>query len=210
MIIECGQSLDEWARDNASKDFITIFQVLCHAGRALEQLHEFGQAHRDVKPGNILRRPKQHDWTLIDFGCAAPIGSVASLVFSIKYAAPELIQALEAGDTTIIVDAAVDVWAIGVIAFELLTGERICATQNVSAVQDALAGRSLLPWEGLGQHGAAAREAAGAAAVRSSLSAARPDKAANCRSAGAVLGPYVRQHADAGRRPEWGFEGALK
>eukprot|EP00892_Ulva_mutabilis_P008634 jgi/Ulvmu1/6142/UM277_0001.1 len=76
--------------------------------------------------------------------------SVASLVFSIKYAAPELIQALEAGDTTIIVDAAVDVWAIGVIAFELLTGERICATQNVSAVQDALAGRSLLPWEGSG------------------------------------------------------------
>ena len=27
VIIECGQSLDEWARDNANKDFITIFQV---------------------------------------------------------------------------------------------------------------------------------------------------------------------------------------
>ena len=27
VIIECGQSLDEWARDTANKDFITIFQV---------------------------------------------------------------------------------------------------------------------------------------------------------------------------------------
>ena len=28
VIIECGQSLDEWARDNANTDFITIFQVI--------------------------------------------------------------------------------------------------------------------------------------------------------------------------------------
>ena len=27
VIIECGQSLDEWSRDNANKDFITVFQV---------------------------------------------------------------------------------------------------------------------------------------------------------------------------------------
>ena len=27
VIIECGQSLDEWSMDNANKDFITIFQV---------------------------------------------------------------------------------------------------------------------------------------------------------------------------------------
>ena len=27
VIIECGQSLDEWSRDNMNKDFITIFQV---------------------------------------------------------------------------------------------------------------------------------------------------------------------------------------
>ena len=30
VIIERGQSLDEWARDNANKDFITIFQVHLH------------------------------------------------------------------------------------------------------------------------------------------------------------------------------------
>lgn len=55
------------------------------------------------------------------FECA---GITARLTLSLKYAAPETITALEAGCHTIHVDAAVDIWAIGVIAFELLTGER--------------------------------------------------------------------------------------
>ena len=50
-------------------------QALSHAVRALRRLHSCGYAHRDIKPGNILRRPKQHDWTLIDFGCTAQIGT---------------------------------------------------------------------------------------------------------------------------------------
>ena len=29
VIIECGQSLDEWARGNTNMDFITVFQVCC-------------------------------------------------------------------------------------------------------------------------------------------------------------------------------------
>eukprot|EP00892_Ulva_mutabilis_P007594 jgi/Ulvmu1/5206/UM216_0001.1 len=154
VVIECGQSLDEWARDNANKDFITIFQALSHAVRALRRLHDFGYAHRDIKPGNILRRPKQHDWTLIDFGCTAQIGSTAILSLSLKYAAPEVLHALEAGSRTVHVDSAVDIWAIGIIAFELLTGKRAFSSHNMSAAesehaaQEAIAGRAALPWEG--------------------------------------------------------------
>ena len=174
--------------------------------RALRRLHDFGYAHRDIKPGNILRRPKQHDWTLIDFGCSAPIGmfllqvtisagrcfefpvliegkchdrapgqvkrclryrifdcvtlashpagTTASLSLSLKYAAPEVVRAYEAGHKTISVDAAVDIWAVGVIAFELLTQDRAFPSHNMSlrdsdqVAQEAIAGRAPLPWEG--------------------------------------------------------------
>ena len=74
-----------------------------------------------------------------------------------KYAAPEVVHTLEAGNRTIHVDAAVDIWAVGVIAFELLTGERafpvdnICAAECESLAQEAIAGRALLPWEGSSQ-----------------------------------------------------------
>ena len=49
---------------------------------------------------------------------------------------------------------AADIWAVGVIAFELLTGERAFPTHDMSAAesesiaQEAIAGRALLPWEG--------------------------------------------------------------
>ena len=56
-----------------------VLQALSHAVRSLRRLHEFGYAHRDIKPGNILRRPRQHDWTLIDFGCCARIGALQLL-----------------------------------------------------------------------------------------------------------------------------------
>ena len=61
---------------------------------------------------------------------------------------------MEAGKKTIHVDSAVDIWAVGVIAFELLTGERAFFTHSTSpqesnsATQEAIAGRVPLPWEG--------------------------------------------------------------
>lgn len=84
-------------------------------------------------------------------------GSTASLMFSLKYAAPEVVQALQAGNKTVIADAAVDIWAIGVIAFELLTGKRafpssaMNPTETDAMVQAALSGHSPLPWEGEGE-----------------------------------------------------------
>jgi hypothetical protein len=74
IVIEKGESLDVWA-SRERKDFVTILQVLCHIAERLKVLHAAGWAHLDLKPGNVLRRPEQHSWTLIDFGCAARIGA---------------------------------------------------------------------------------------------------------------------------------------
>ena len=73
IVIERGEPLDEWAL-RIEPDFPTILTVLCHILARLQQLHSVGIAHRDIKPGNVLWRPKHHSWTLIDFGCAAEIG----------------------------------------------------------------------------------------------------------------------------------------
>ena len=50
-------------------------QVLHHVAQRLAQLHAAGWAHLDLKPGNVLRRPEKHSWTLIDFGCSTEIGA---------------------------------------------------------------------------------------------------------------------------------------
>lgn len=74
IVITKGQSLNEFAVSTVS-DFITVFQTLMHVARAMNYMHEMGYVHRDIKPGNILRRPGEHDWTLIDFGCSVRIGA---------------------------------------------------------------------------------------------------------------------------------------
>ena len=95
-------------------------------------------------------------------------GTTAPLPPPLRYAPPEVALPYQAGDRTIHVDAAVDIWAIGVIAFELLTSAAVpgvplrslpsAAPQltaagpglgdaAAAAAADTLAGRALLPWE---------------------------------------------------------------
>jgi serine/threonine protein kinase len=75
-------------------------------------------------------------------------GSTVSTVRSLPYACPEVALADERPEQSIQASTAHDVWSLGVIAFELLTGQRgslhECSTEELRA---ALTGRLALPWE---------------------------------------------------------------
>jgi serine/threonine protein kinase len=53
-------------------------QALGQLLKAVNALHKQGYAHFNIKPSNILRRLKQHDWVLSDFGCSARISVLPS------------------------------------------------------------------------------------------------------------------------------------
>eukprot|EP00892_Ulva_mutabilis_P012634 jgi/Ulvmu1/9743/UM055_0083.1 len=147
IVVEKGESLDEWAT-RIEPGFPTILNVLCDVATRLQQLHAAGFVHRDLKPGNILWRPQHHSWTLIDFGCAAATGSSVGLSFSLLYAPPEVIHAVERQERQVNADPAIDMWAIGVIAYELLTRARVFPPKlSRSDVRNQIAGRAPLPWE---------------------------------------------------------------
>jgi eukaryotic-like serine/threonine-protein kinase len=96
--------------------------VLTQVAECLSYIHDAGLVHRDIKPGNVMWLPRINRWTLIDFGCAARTGEPAPVNFTLAYGAPETVRAFVGKAGAVTADPAVDVWALGVMAWELLTG----------------------------------------------------------------------------------------
>ena len=111
-------------------------QVVHHICECLMDLHAAGYAHRDVKPANVMWLPSQNRWTLIDFGCAAPLGTIANKAFTLAYAAPEAVRAaFREGERPVQVTTALDAWSLGVLAVELFTGRPALVAFHASKEQ---------------------------------------------------------------------------
>ena len=100
-----------------------VASILRQTLAALGEAHHLGITHRDVKPGNIVLQKQRGDAyhvTVIDFGVARitterGMTERGQLLGTPHYMAPEMITANAAGPS-------VDLYAVGVILFEMLTG----------------------------------------------------------------------------------------
>lgn len=96
-------------------------QVLANVSAYIHSMHSAGFAHRNIKPGNVVWLPHTNRWVTLDVARAARLGTPAAQKGTLAYAAPEVVEALEGG-RKVVASAAQDMWALGVIAFEMLTG----------------------------------------------------------------------------------------
>jgi serine/threonine-protein kinase len=120
-----GLPIDEHCRSVAA-DARTRIALVIEAARAIAHAHSQWVLHRDLKPANLLVAADGHI-KVLDFGIARLLDRESSgpehttaRYFTPRYAAPEQIAA--SGTS-----AAVDLHALAVIAFELLTGAHPCA-----------------------------------------------------------------------------------
>ena len=120
--MERGESLPDWSK-RAKPDVFHSVAVLANVATRLRDMHAAGYVHRDIKPENMMFLQRENRWTVIDFGCAARAWATAPLDYTLVYAPPEVAQAVHAGAKTVVVTPAMDAWALGVVAFELLTGQ---------------------------------------------------------------------------------------
>lgn len=77
---------------------------------------------RDLKPENMVMFNDTLSWKLIDFGSWAKRGATSQLEYTLRYAAPELLGA-HATEDVVQVMPSIDMWALGLIFWEVLTGD---------------------------------------------------------------------------------------
>jgi eukaryotic-like serine/threonine-protein kinase len=118
---------------------LRLMVAICHA---VQHAHQRGVVHRDLKPANILIDAEGQPH-ILDFGIARLIDEgdgatrlteIGALVGTLPYMAPEQLN----GDSALI-DTRADVYALGVMLFELLSGKRPREFEISTSVLQAVA-----------------------------------------------------------------------
>jgi len=109
-----GKSL----HDKKPKSFGEIIEAAVQICKALEHAHQHGIIHRDLKPENVIIEPSGV-LKLMDFGLARSVASLMTIegmiVGTVDYMSPEQAMGAE-------IDARTDLYALGVMLYELATG----------------------------------------------------------------------------------------
>ena len=125
-----GSDLHQLLTERKRLPLAETAEYLLQALEALAEAHALGIVHRDLKPGNLFvtRRPDDTPVVkVLDFGISKimaaslspsnPLTQVSALVGSPLYMSPEQMKASRN------IDPRADIWALGIILYELLTGD---------------------------------------------------------------------------------------
>jgi predicted Ser/Thr protein kinase len=117
-----GQDLCDYLKVGDKLDEETATKIMHNICAALDTAHQKGYVHRDLKPANIMIKTNG-EAVLMDFGVTKMADATSSLtgtgaIGTIDYMAPEQIMSSRA------VDRRADIYALGVMLYEVMTGEK--------------------------------------------------------------------------------------
>lgn len=135
-----GLDLDRIVQGDGPQPERRVVHILRQACGSLAEAHSRGIVHRDLKPANLMVsiRGLLHDWVkVLDFGLVKELGGVQGsesvtqvgmITGTPLYMAPEMFRAPQTADRT------VDLYALGAVAYVLLTGRQPFAADNVADI----------------------------------------------------------------------------
>jgi eukaryotic-like serine/threonine-protein kinase len=116
-----GPDLEKILTERGRLPVSEALRITMAVAEALEAAHDHGIIHRDIKPGNILLTP-DGSVRVVDFGISRAVSDVSRtvpglLLGSIQYCSPEQVLGEAVGPSS-------DVYSLGIVLYELLTGVR--------------------------------------------------------------------------------------
>ena len=148
-----GSTLESIIKKKRRLGLDETLNILGPTAQALDRAHENGVVHRDVKPANIMLEGetgvKVTDFGIAKSESATSLTATGSILGTPYYMSPE--QARGDGN----VDGRSDLFALGCVLFECLTGQRAFRGRSLVAVLMAIANEepAAVDFESLGIHG---------------------------------------------------------
>jgi len=148
LVMECveGETLEK-RLEKGPLPLEQVVKIGAEVASALDRAHRSGVVHRDLKPANIMLTPTGAK--LLDFGLAKPAAALASaaavtgatrsspvtqegaIVGTFQYMSPEQIEGKE-------LDGRSDIFALGAVLYEMLTGQRAFQGKSQLSVASAI------------------------------------------------------------------------
>ena len=119
-----------------------VVDIAIQVGQGLAEAHSAGVVHRDIKPANVML-PKGAPVKIVDFGLAKLAGQVGltqtgKTLGTVAYMSPEQARGHE-------VDHGADLWALGVVLYEMLAGHRPFPGEHAQSVVYAILNTEVPP-----------------------------------------------------------------
>ncbi|MEO6655433.1 MAG: serine/threonine-protein kinase [Pyrinomonadaceae bacterium] len=122
-----GETLDNIMKRRGALPADEAIPVFCQVLDGIDHAHDLGIVHRDIKPANMMLTEKG-TLKVLDFGIARLLGSArmtraGNIIGTLEYMAPEQVRGLET-------DGRSDIYALGMMLYEVLTGKLPFDTDN--------------------------------------------------------------------------------
>lgn len=137
-----GQDLRELI-DKGRLDELECLNIVTKIAKGLAKAHEHGIVHRDIKPANIILT-SDGEIKIVDFGLAkltsgmTRITQTGMTIGTLPFMSPEQVKGLD-------LDHRTDIWSLGVLLYELLTGQLPFEGEYQAAILYSIVNKDPIP-----------------------------------------------------------------
>ncbi len=131
-----GEDLERFTKKGSLLPLRDTLFLVAHVADALDYAHSKSIVHRDIKPANIMRLKENKDIKVTDFGIARITTSSKTktgvVLGTPSYMSPEQVAAKK-------VDGRSDIFSLGVVLFEMLTGQKPFEADDLTSLMYKIA-----------------------------------------------------------------------